>query len=98
MFITGDAGFAAGGSPNLMGSAGREVLPNGAQSFNVVFFAPKATVLFEVFCTFYNTVDAQPIFLQYIVTSQSLLGFTVIFNAPTDSANYELGWVAVDDV
>lgn len=98
MFITGDAGFAAGGSPNLMGSAGREALPNGAQSFNVVFFAPKASVLYEVTCSFYNLLDSDPIFLQYIVTNQTINGFTVIFNAPTDSANYELGWVAVDDV
>ena len=98
MFKTGDAGFAVGGSPNLMGSAGRESLPNGAQSFSVVFLAPKANLFFEVVCTFYNTVDSFPIFLQYMVTNQTLLGFTVTFNAPTDSANYELGWVAVDDV
>lgn len=98
MFKTGEAGYSASGSPNLMGTAGREPLGNGVQTHNVVFLVPKADIFYEVICSFYNFLDSDPIFLQYRISAQTINGFTVVFNAPTDSANYELGWVAVDDI
>lgn len=98
MFKTGSAGDSMGGSGTLRGSAGRDAIANGAQTHSVVFVLPKANTLYEPICSIINLIDAQPIFLQYVVTNIQTTGFTVIFNAPTDSANYLLGWEAVDDV
>lgn len=97
-FKTGDAGYQPAGSPNLMGLSGRDPLASGVSTHTVVFAMPKPDAFYEAHCSFYNALDAEPIFLQYVVTNQTALGFTVIFNAPTDSANYELCWTVVDDV
>lgn len=97
-FKTGAAGDSMGGSSTLRGSAGRTPIPNAASSISVVFAIPKANILYEPIFSVMNLVDSQPIFLQGIVTAISLAGFTVTFNAPTDTANYQLCWEAVNDV
>lgn len=96
MFSTGSVG-QSGAVVNLTGTAGRTALGSGVQTINVVFPVVRANTLYEVFCSFSNAVDIQPIFLQYVVTAMSTTGFTVIFNAPTDTANYSLMWSAIYD-
>lgn len=96
-FKTGEAGNNAGGSANLMGSAGRDPLASGVSTHNVVFAIPKATSNYEPFCSFLNVADTDPIFLQYYCNNIGVNGFTVVFNAPTDSSNYILCWSAIDD-
>lgn len=39
-----------------------------------------------------NTVDADPIFLQGVITDRDASGFTVKLNAPTDSPDYKLNY------
>ena len=40
-----------------------------------------------------NTTDSTPIFLHPIITAKSASGFTVTFNAQTDTANYVLEYI-----
>jgi len=98
MFKTGAVGDSMGGSGTIRGSAGRDAIANGAQTHSVVFALPKANTNYEPIVNIANFLDSQPIFLQWYISSILTTGFTVVFNAPTDSANYLLCWEAVDDV
>lgn len=43
-----------------------------------------------------NTTDASPQFQDVLVTARSATGFTVTWNAPTDTANYKLAYNVPD--
>jgi hypothetical protein len=71
----------------------RVALASGATQAVVPFSEDMGTEDYTVNCSF-ETSDSLPIFLQYIVTNRTSGGFTVIFNAPTDSPNYKLHYQA----
>ena len=98
MFRTGQAGEKGSGSSALSGSAGRDTLALGVQTHQVTFPIAKSNVFYEPFVTIENSVDADPIFLQFYVKNILTTGFLVVFNAPTDSANYKLCWSVIDDI
>lgn len=98
MFKTGMAGSVTGGGGNIIGNAGSKPLLNGDQSVSIVFAQPQTLLTYRISFSFENLTDADPIMLQGIVTAKSLAGFTVKFNAPTDSANYTFDWEIAQDV
>lgn len=86
-----DAGFAANGSQAFR--AAKVALDNGLASATIVFSSPWVDANFIPAIVIENRIDESPIFLNYVITGRTVNGFTVLFNAPTDSANYELNYL-----
>lgn len=74
--------------------AGRTAVGSSASSLAVVFSTAVANTSYAVVCTWYNVTDSTPQFQPLNVTVQSTTGFTVSWNAPTDTANYAISWQA----
>lgn len=74
--------------------ADREAIGDLADSIAIVFSSTIGTTDYAVQVVIENTTDANPQFLIAIVTVRTATGFTVKFNAPTDSANYVLHYFA----
>jgi hypothetical protein len=74
--------------------AGVVAIADATGSKAVTFSSAMADTTYAVDFSFGNVVDSEPIFLQGVVTAKSTTGFTVTFNAPTDSANYTLSYHA----
>lgn len=100
---TGPAGpTGAAGSNGANGAgilrAGIESIANGVSTHTVVFSSPAANTNYVETFNLYNSVDPDPIFLQGIVTNKTVNGFTIKFNTPTDTANYEVRYLANDAI
>lgn len=65
-------------------------LASGIATKTVAFSQAMNSADYVVTCVISNAVDTAPIFLQCVVTTKTVDGFTVIFNAPTDTTNYVL--------
>lgn len=89
--------LVAGGSGALIGRADQVAITNGAQSVSVVFSSPMADTNYAVVFSIGNTVDADPIYLTVVRTNKLTTGFTAVFNAPTDSANYVMDYAVTRD-
>ena len=74
--------------------AGVEDITSSAQQVTVTFATARADTDYNVVFSFQNMVDADPIFLIGYVSDKTTGGFTVKFNAPTDSSDYKLNWQA----
>ena len=81
-----DAEFADTGRNAVR--SGNSALGSGVSSASVTFSSAWADANYVPAWEISNTVDASPIFLQGIITAKTAAGFTVTFNAPTDSVNY----------
>lgn len=68
-------------------------ISNGASSVSVTFSTAFNNATYTVECSI-ECNDSTPIFLQWIIQNKTSSGFDVIFNAPTDSANYKLNYIA----
>jgi hypothetical protein len=79
---------------NAKTRAGSVSIPNASNTVTVTFSGDIGTSNYSVNLQIQNTVDASPLFLDKIITSQSSTGFTVKFSQNTDSANYNLQYVA----
>lgn len=93
----GSGGGGGGGGPGgaLTGRAGVESLTAAQQTVVVLFSATMGTTNYSLDYSIQNNTDAFPIMLQGVVTAKDALGFTVVLNAPTDTANYTLNYQAV---
>lgn len=67
-------------------------LASGISTKVVTFSTPFASVNYAVMAQIANLSDSSPQFLQVIVTGKTTSGFTVTFNAETDSNNYILDY------
>ncbi len=83
----GGSGGGGGGGSGGAQKAGSVALANAASSIAVVYSGALSSALIPIF-SFANVTDAEPIFLEGVVSAYSTAGFTVTFNAPTDSVNY----------
>lgn len=81
-----------GGTANNSRS-GSDTVAAGDTQITVTFSTPLPTSNYVVMAEMTNLVDANPQFQTVIVTNKTNTGFTVKWNAPTDSANYEIGYV-----
>lgn len=72
--------------------SGTQPIVSGNDFVDVVFPSPLPTSDYKLIVSVRNETDADPIFLNPIITAQSTTGFSVTFNAPADSSNYELNW------
>ena len=77
-------------------NAGSESITSGATSKAVTFVNAFSNTLYGIVAQLSNTVDGTVQYQPVTITSKSSSGFTAKFNAPTDSANYNLEYIAVD--
>lgn len=85
------------GEGALIGRVNQTAIPNGAQTIAIVFTDAMPDTEYSVMSMVRNTVDTDPIYLQVINTVRATTGFTIEFNAPTDSGNYVLEWAIAGD-
>lgn len=86
-----------GGEGAFIGRVEQTSIPDATQTLAVVFASNMPDTQYSLFLSIKNTTDADPIWLQAVETIKSVSGFTVVFNAPTDSANYVLEWGVAGD-
>lgn len=84
-----------GGGASIPTRTGTQGISSAAQSVTVVFTSNMSSNAYALVTSITNTTDSSPIFLQIVDTVKSNSGFTAIFNAPTDTANYSLEYVAI---
>ena len=84
-----------GGSTVAFTRTGSAALTSGDQSKAIVFSSDFGTTNYQVIVSWGNTVDADPIYPSFVITNKASTGFTVEFNAPVDSNNYTLNYIAV---
>lgn len=75
---------------------GEEPIGNGDTTVSVSFAPPFVSTPDVVIAVVQNEVDNPQLKLNAQVTSKDLNGFTVDLDGTTDSANYELTWIAGD--
>lgn len=85
---------ASGATGNLNGRAGVQAITNGQSSVSVTFTSGLPSSNYALAWQVRNVTDGAPIFLAAIETARDQNGFTLTFNAPVDSANYVLEYIA----
>lgn len=74
--------------------ASSDAIDSGVATKSVVFTTAMANNTYVVSATIENTADTNPDkSILPIVTAKATTGFTVDWNAPTNSANYKLNWI-----
>lgn len=66
-------------------------IPNGVNLIQFTFSTPRNDALYATPFSF-ECDDVNPIFLQGMIQNKTVIGFDIILNAPTDSANYKLNY------
>lgn len=69
-----------------------EDIADATDTVVVAFSSPWPDDLYVIDFCIENSASATPIFLQGVVTDRDANGFTVLLNAPTDSADYKLNY------
>jgi hypothetical protein len=72
--------------------AAKVALVSGTTSASVTLAAPMPDLNYVITANMMNTTDASPSFQPLVITAQSLTGFTISWNTPLASANYELAY------
>lgn len=86
-----------GGEGAMIGRVNQTSIPSSTQTIAITFSEAMPSSNYSLLTNIFNGTDANPIFLQVVGTIKSTTGFTVTFNAPTDSANYVLDWAVSAD-
>lgn len=68
-----------------------------ATTASVVFSDAFADTSYGLVVTLENTVDSSPMFQPIMITAKSTTGFTVSWNVPFDTANYNINYMAIPD-
>lgn len=86
------AGGGTGGAVQT-GFADTQAIPLGATSVTINFPSALPGVNYVPQIGFVNETDPNPQFQDWMVTNKSVSGFTVSWNAPTDSSNYSITYI-----
>lgn len=86
-------GSGGGGSAAQTGFSQEVSIPMGNTSLVVNFPSSLPSSAYVVLPQMVNLVDASPDFQPLTITNKTAAGFTVTWNAPTDSANYKLAYI-----
>ncbi len=94
-FVRTDKDPASIGTGGIDGTrAGSDSVSNGATSLAITFSSALADTSYTVNCNFHNTTDSSPIFQSVMIKDKTTTGFTAFWNAPVDTANYEISYAA----
>lgn len=74
---------------------GNQSISSGVATLSVTFASAMSNSTYALTVSLKNTVDTNPQFQPITITAQSTTGFTVKWNANTDSANYSLNYIAI---
>lgn len=74
---------------------GNQSIGNGVATVSVTFSSAMPNSTYGLSVSMKNTTDANPQFQPITITAVSTTGFTVKWNANTDSANYSLSYIAI---
>lgn len=80
-----------GGGGGAADAAGTVNIGSGVSSIVVAYDVTLTSAIAPIF-SFINSTDSAPIFLIGFISAFSTSGFTVTFNAATDSANYKMSY------
>lgn len=83
-----------GGSTSVNSRSGTSPIPNGVNSVVVTFSSPVTSTTYAVLADIGNIVDANPQYQTALVSNKTVNGFTLSWDAPTDSANYFVDYIA----
>lgn len=86
-----------GGEGAFIGRVEQAAIPNATQTLAVVFSTAMPDTNYSIFLSIENLIDTDPIWLQCVQTIKGTGGFTVVFNAATDSSNYILNYGVAGD-
>lgn len=88
------ADIMASAIPDVV-SAGTEAVAEGATSASITYAGAFPNTSYVLVANLVNLVDASPQFQPLTITEATTTGFTVKWNASTDSANYQIDYIAV---
>lgn len=86
----GGSGGGGGAGGVFVARSGTQAITNGSSTVSITFSTVMPSTAYAIEYAIINTTDAQPIFLQGIVTNITTAGFTITLNAAADSANYSV--------
>lgn len=92
---SGNLSWATATSFNGRANGTATTLSAATSSKVVTFSSTLGTTNYAVIAIMNNLVDANPQFQPITITAKSATGFTATWNAPTDSANYILEYIAI---
>jgi len=75
--------------------SGNQAIGSGVATVSVTFASAMASSTYALNVSMKNTTDSNPQFQPITITAQSTTGFTVKWNANTDTANYSLNYIAI---
>lgn len=91
-----DAAITGGGGGDTF-TTGNVALTNGTTTQAVTFSTAFGTTNYRVVPSFENDTDPNPQFQPITITNKLTTGFTATWNAPLDSGNYSLNYLALID-
>ncbi|MBL7545624.1 MAG: hypothetical protein JNL11_17525 [Bdellovibrionaceae bacterium] len=94
--VASGGGGGGGGGPLR---AGIQSIGNGDDEVEITFSTPVDDTTYVIAAPgFRNTVDSDPIFLDYRIKNKTVNGFTIKLNVPVDSANYRVEYTVNEAV
>lgn len=75
--------------------AGQQSVSNASSTQAITFTSTLGTTNYGIGVVWKNTTDTNPQFQPFEITAKAATGFTVTWNAPTDSANYVLEYLVL---
>jgi len=75
--------------------SGNEAIGSGVATLSVNFATAMPNSTYALNVSMKNVTDSNPQFQPLTITAQSTAGFTVKWNANTDTANYSLNYIAI---
>ena len=82
------SGSGSGGGGTTVQRSGTQAITNGSATVTITYSSAMPDTNYSIDYSVANTTDADPIYLQGIVTTKSTTGMVITFNAAADSANY----------
>lgn len=74
---------------------GNQTIGSGVATLSVTFATAMPNSTYALQVAMKNVTDSTPQFQPLTITAQSTTGFTVKWNANTDTANYSINYIAI---
>jgi len=81
-----------GGVGGASVESGQVSVGTGANSIVINFAMAQADLNYSVHKSWFNSTDAYPQFQEILISNKTLNSVTLLWNAPTDTANYKIDY------
>lgn len=92
---TWDVSYTGAPTTAVTYRAGQQTISSASTSQAITFSSTLGSTSYAMSVIMKNVTDTNPQFQEVEITAKSATGFTVTWNAPTDSANYVLEYTAI---